>query len=505
MKYWVITDTHFGHDEMVNRGGRPVDFSFTILRHLHRMVTDKDVIIHLGDICFGKEAFWHDELAKVPGKKWLTMGNHDGKCVSKDTRILTVGGYKRWDEIEIGESIPTVNLQTGKVEFNPVLDKYVYVKEPFIYRAKHGRGHMEVSAHHAIIYQSGLEKRTEKWKKNLAENVWGAKNEIVIPCCFSSAGTYSMSLDLLKMLAWIATDGSVTKSKNVILYQSKIQYIQEIKDLMGRLGLEYTERVRERKIEYICGKAIKSTLPQHEFYLSIKSSLEILSLLKLDGKYHFPAWLWDISDEDFEIFINEVVKGDGTFRLNKHRVIWGNKKWLEDLMGLCVTHGIHANLKKQSGKENYYLGVRGTARYKQFAPKHLSKVPYDDMVWCINVKNNSFFAELNGNTFVTGNSSSWYLEHGWDFVAHNFTLNIYGHSILLSHVPEKDCGQYTLEIHGHFHNFDHRKYEPEFVAIANGKQCVMSIETVNYQPVLLQTVVEAFNKRPDLEQPFYYA
>jgi calcineurin-like phosphoesterase family protein len=48
-------------------------------------------------------------------------------------------------------------------------------------------------------------------------------------------------------------------------------------------------------------------------------------------------------------------------------------------------------------------------------------------------------------------SSSWYLEHGWDFVGDEILLNIFGKRVLMTHRPAID-GDYDLNIHGHLHN-----------------------------------------------------
>lgn len=86
-------------------------------------------------------------------------------------------------------------------------------------------------------------------------------------------------------------------------------------------------------------------------------------------------------------------------------------------------------------------------------------------------------------------SMAWYLDHGWDFVSQSIMLHIYGHKILLSHIPQADTG-YTINIHGHFHNTDHRKHEPELTAIANDKQFLLACEFAGYQPVNLQSIIE---------------
>jgi calcineurin-like phosphoesterase family protein len=497
MKILIITDTHFNHDVLIEKDYRPKNFVDKLYKNLYKNIAKDDLLIHLGDVCMGNDEEENTKFClQINCKKWLVAGNHDTKCVSKKTRILTRDGYKYWNEISDGDIIPTVNLETGKVEFNPILDVYVYKNEPYIYRAHHRSGEMELTAHHTVLYQSGLLRNSGIWKKNIAENLWNTKNEIVIPTHFSSSGTYKCDLNLLKLLAWIMTDGSINKRGSIIIYQSKQNYIKEIKDLLSVLNIPYSEKIRDRKIEYICGKPLKSSLPAHEFFIPKKYSEMILQKLSLQHKYHIPEWLFDISDDDFNIFLKELVKGDGSFRKNGHCVIWGNKEWLCSIIGLCVTHNIHANLLKQSGRDNYYIGIRTSKGHKQYSPKNLEKVVYNDLVWCVNVKNNNFFAELNGKTFVTGNSKTWYVEHGWDWCGDSFIWDLYGKKILFSHIPQKKNSMFDINIHGHFHDFSDETiafHEPAIFKIIDEKvHYLVSMEQTKYQPIQLKTIIDKF-------------
>jgi len=80
MKYWILTDTHFGHAQLHNKCLRPDGFEEKILRQVRFKVKQEDVLIHLGDFCIGNDADWHQEFMSVcAGKRWLVKGNHDRK------------------------------------------------------------------------------------------------------------------------------------------------------------------------------------------------------------------------------------------------------------------------------------------------------------------------------------------------------------------------------------------------------------------------------------------
>lgn len=98
-----------------------------------------------------------------------------------------------------------------------------------------------------------------------------------------------------------------------------------------------------------------------------------------------------------------------------------------------------------------------------------------------------------------GQSNSWYLEHGWDFVCDSFSMKFGGKNILFSHEPQ-DIGKFDLNIHGHFHNNLHRLLEGRYVidgeeernkdilCVLTPKHKLLAIEDTNYQPVKLETL-----------------
>jgi len=50
---FLTTDTHFGHDKLVELSGRPVDFSEKVFRNLQSTLQPHHTLIHLGDIAMG--------------------------------------------------------------------------------------------------------------------------------------------------------------------------------------------------------------------------------------------------------------------------------------------------------------------------------------------------------------------------------------------------------------------------------------------------------------------
>ncbi len=80
-------------------------------------------------------------------------------------------------------------------------------------------------------------------------------------------------------------------------------------------------------------------------------------------------------------------------------------------------------------------------------------------------------------------SDTWYLNHGWDAVVSAMIMKIAGLEVVLSHKPQSDLG-YRINIHGHYHNSDHRSTEPELQEIYTSQHKLLAVEYTNYKAVL---------------------
>lgn len=103
MNYWVISDTHFDHDNILIIGSRPLNCDEMVLKNMER-IRPNDVLIHLGDLCLGRDQIWSERMSTFGIKRWLVRGNHDNWSVGKylkygwdfvsDAIVLESFGYK---------------------------------------------------------------------------------------------------------------------------------------------------------------------------------------------------------------------------------------------------------------------------------------------------------------------------------------------------------------------------------------------------------------------------
>ncbi len=79
-KLWLISDTHFGHRNIIKFQQRPESHEVIMLSEWIDLVGDQDQILHLGDVFMGpsgNQKRWASVISRLPGEKFLIKGNHD--------------------------------------------------------------------------------------------------------------------------------------------------------------------------------------------------------------------------------------------------------------------------------------------------------------------------------------------------------------------------------------------------------------------------------------------
>lgn len=76
---WVVSDTHFGHENIVGYCSRPEDHDQLILEQWRAHVPDDATVLHLGDLCWKSNGWFKHVIApRLSGRrKLLILGNHD--------------------------------------------------------------------------------------------------------------------------------------------------------------------------------------------------------------------------------------------------------------------------------------------------------------------------------------------------------------------------------------------------------------------------------------------
>ena len=102
MTQFLISDTHFGHGNIIELGKRPFEHSDHMTKVLidnwNKVVQAKDVVFHLGDFGWRNVEYNLDVMSKLRGTIVLIGGNHDG---SKALKAYHMAGIQIQDYYEV--------------------------------------------------------------------------------------------------------------------------------------------------------------------------------------------------------------------------------------------------------------------------------------------------------------------------------------------------------------------------------------------------------------------
>ena len=106
MKY-VIADTHFGHDAILNYTDRPFanveHMNNCLINNWNKIVNVGDTVYHLGDFFFCKTEKQIDIMRKLNGNIVLVRGDHDSE--SKTKFVQRLGLVAVVNRLDIGSNI----------------------------------------------------------------------------------------------------------------------------------------------------------------------------------------------------------------------------------------------------------------------------------------------------------------------------------------------------------------------------------------------------------------
>ena len=336
-------------------------------------------------------------------------------CADTETEVLSRRGWLRHDQLNVGDTIYTVNIDTGLAEWQEV-------KEVF---AKHYDGNL-VSMESRHI--SALVTANHRWattnkqilqtKKNLRLKIKETSNlakHDMIPLCRKSIDSEKQyDEDFAELIGWIVTDGSFGEYNRVFIYQSQKanpHKCDKIRELLIKMKHPFQEEIYNGMIHFKfaneLGKKVKDAIPNK------KLTIDFIEKLNNKGRRRL-----------FE----SMVLGDGGVQGGSTKYICTKHKEQAEVYSILINRigmasRIHerfvkGNFIKQtnyqsSGCVMYYVDALETKNVRvQYM--NMKGVSYSGIVWCPRTDNKTFFARRNGKCYFTGNTMArgWFPQEG---------------------------------------------------------------------------------------------
>lgn len=426
-----------------------------IARHNER-VSSGDRVYHLGDFCMSRDPKrWAQHLWRLNGQIYLIRGNHDnektirnliqipgiekklvwvkdyykltvqdktlpgkkcfvvlshyamrtwekshwgafqlyGHCLDLKTEILTKEGWKFRKDLSANDLIASVSQKTEQVEYvNPtsIVDVPNYAGK--IYRINSKNVDARVTSKHCCI----LVKPSDGiWHKKYAENLL-EKTNLAIPTSANGINKSSLKVsnNLLRLLVWIGTDGSLENTSLIRFHLKKERKIKRLTDLLKTL-----------KISYSFNRSKTGTV---KINFSKPVALASFRLKPID------PILKEMSFEQAGLFFQEYQHTDGTRPAEGHKSfqLSTSKKEEADLIQqIAVTNGFRCNqiTRRRSNPKHgkQYVLSCNYRKFWQTTKSHKNvteEISVNEHFWCVRVPNQIIIVRRNGKCHITGNS-----------------------------------------------------------------------------------------------------
>ena len=215
---------------------------------------------------------------------------------------------------------------------------------------------------------------------------------------------------------WVAEGKKAREGYAVKVTQSKPQGIDWVDALFMRLGWPHKRVVGAKEVSWVVfSPELQSFLWQLCVGEARPGDELVLPAECFDG-----SW----SPRVCEALLEGLCQGDGSWNMKEQRFDYylsSSKRLVDDVQRLLVHLGMMGNVgvNYQAGRPfvspngktyksrlpGYRVRIDASTRYAQIFPANLKREPYDGMVYCLRVPNETILVRRNGIPMWTGNSS----------------------------------------------------------------------------------------------------
>lgn len=325
-------------------------------------------------------------------------------CVPIDTEVLSINGFKTYNELQEGDKIYTWNMQTHKLEPNTVHKVIVKSFKGNLHSYKNRNGYEQVVTpnHRTLIYKHNSDEVIIK----RSEEIFNAKTPYPLPTKFNGSTLRGISLsdDLIQLAAMIYADGNLEFRPNGTIHRVRL-YKSIYRD-----GNDLIQEICKRNnIEYSLSKhesfGDDKTVNCYQFYGGAAKLIADL----VGQKGRIDAKFFMMNDRQAELFLRTWASFDGD--VNKFLIQCDNDTIANGIQQIGILAGYTSYHRQR--KNTHYIKIR---QYKYVIPKYREEIEYDGLVWCPNVDNGTAVFRRNGNVFISGQTQAPFTNITLDWV-----------------------------------------------------------------------------------------
>jgi len=355
----------------------------------------------------------------------LYLGNLNAKrdwghakdyCIDLDTQILTTDGFKRREDIRIGDKIINFNSTKNIWEYDIINKIYDVEYSGEMYHFLGNGLDFRCSENHRVFYKRKTKKHKSwndlEWKESIAKDVFEIFEDKSLRTkydfCFPGFegldeninSEFKIEDNYLQLIGYLVTEGCLSLSKNIgggstlSVSQSKKKYYVELKSIIDDLKLEYREKVREDEVV--------------EFIFTHKSRDILLDYFEDFDIHKLPKYIYKLSKRQLELLYKAMMNADGCWASMQY--VSKRKYLIDSFHDIVSLIGYRSKLSKQkSGIYSLQIFSKAKKSVNNFITE-IKKEKSEENIWCVETdKNKTIITKRNDTVFVSGNCKMMWL------------------------------------------------------------------------------------------------
>ena len=332
-------------------------------------------------------------------------------CADTETEALERSkGWVRYDALEVGDEIYTLNCETNLAEWKPVLEVFAKRYEGQLVSLEGESLSALVTSGHKWPVTDKYRRRHGHAHKLRETSDLKRFDDIPLIAPRADSTTGSGDLDFAALLGWVITDGTYQKSdgRRVTVYQSwtaNRDKCLEIRALLGRIGEPFSEYRSGNMIQFRfsngLARRVRAAAPDKALSMALIESFDAEAQAAL---------------------LDSLIKGDGTVEgarnercTPRHRFMTSKQEDADLFAALAARLGHATTISSCMSKASsingiairsvlMYLVTIKRRSYTRVESLTVGEREYADVVWCPRTDNGTFLARRNGHVYFTGNS-----------------------------------------------------------------------------------------------------
>lgn len=393
-----------GTSEVSKKRNRDITQKYQSLLEKAKTKRDRDVI---------REEALQENIKIKDNSGFIAQAERQSQnCVDCNTQILTTNGWKYVDDINRGDTIYSLNTESGLIELDTIKNIFKYSGDFDCIHIQHrGFNAIATPEHKWPVHSRSSNKISFVTTEYLSNyKAYGCRKIIRAADNKFAANKEWSDADLYILGIWL-TDGSCSRIKNkygmsdrysCLLSQKKPRILKKIRANLELSTIKCTERVGD-SCSYFYIKQPQATklgnmFPDRALTYDFISSLSQAQACKLlEG-------IMDGDGFDNHIVVNSKERVD----LLQYLIVQAGKSSSYTEVNNVGRRAYSKNVGNKSGfietKKIYYVVNVLKRRYAEVLNKNCS-LERLDFVWCVETNNHTWIARSgSGHTFITGNS-----------------------------------------------------------------------------------------------------